>query len=796
MGKALVILSLLVSTLSVAVFPAGNVHAGVVGFKAGQIMDDTVMTNANSMSVSDIQRFLNSKVPSCDTNGQKLSEYGGPDLNGDGKVQRWEWGKAKYNQTTFPCLKDKTFDGKKAAQVIYEKAQKYTINPQSLIVLLQKEQGLVTDTWPLNIQYRSATGYGCPDGAPCASEYYGLVNQLEWAAKMFHSIITQNPNWYSPYIRGSNPKVYWHPSGGNYINTSGKNDSRAGCGYNSLDIKNWTTASLYSYTPYRPNSAALNAGYGTGDACSAYGNRNFYLYFTDWFGTTTNTLFKIQGSGDTIYLNWRGAYYPIPSMKVLRAYGLSDTPVATLSSSQLQGYTQGPPLSQIAKFGTSATVYLIDNGLYSTVPDMETLQDYGFTGSDSITYSDPNLIEVLNPGESLTTLARQSNGAIYHVSAGKKHLFPDGKTFNIRGPQLTGDSTLSVTNFSDEFINNLIDGSPILINGSFVKARDSATIYLYEQGKLFPFTYADWEAWGKKADYTNFLSNNLRQIPVEAPAPVLIGDGTTRYLVANGKKYSFDSVTQTVWGIENSRYRIMSNESMQRLTEGGQMGTLVQQASGAASVIRNGKLVLIPSGKDFTGLGFSWEDVIRVNDNITRALPFDTDLAFAPGSLVRLPDGSISWIDIGFKKYIIPSMDRFNSFGFKTTDVRGAKQNVLSGYASEQLSYLLEVPVGTYYLVDRGERLAIGGTAYGSTQYNFGTKARTQISSTLLSKMRSGPALTRFIKGSSMTVYGVANGQKKPFNSQESFFANGGTWGTVTHVSDVFLSTLPTGSSY
>ena len=51
-------------------------------------------------------------------------------------------------------------------------------------------------------------------------------------------------------------------------------------------IQNQATAGLYNYTPYRPNQAALDAGYGTGDSCSAYGNRNFWLYFTDWFGST------------------------------------------------------------------------------------------------------------------------------------------------------------------------------------------------------------------------------------------------------------------------------------------------------------------------------------------------------------------------------------------------------------------------------------------------------------------------------------------------------------------------------
>ena len=43
-------------------------------------------------------------------------------------------------------------------------------------------------------------------------------------------------------------------------------------------------------TTTRPTcpAAALNAGYGTGDG-SAYGNRNFFSYFTDWFGSTQST---------------------------------------------------------------------------------------------------------------------------------------------------------------------------------------------------------------------------------------------------------------------------------------------------------------------------------------------------------------------------------------------------------------------------------------------------------------------------------------------------------------------------
>ena len=51
--------------------------AGVSGWQAGNIIDDTVMTNKTTMTAAQIQSFLNSKVPTCDTNGTQKSELAG-----------------------------------------------------------------------------------------------------------------------------------------------------------------------------------------------------------------------------------------------------------------------------------------------------------------------------------------------------------------------------------------------------------------------------------------------------------------------------------------------------------------------------------------------------------------------------------------------------------------------------------------------------------------------------------------------------------------------------------------------
>lgn len=261
------------------------------------------------MSPQQIQTFLNSKVAACDSWGAKTSEYGGG--------TRRQWAEARGHQLPFVCLKDYTEGGKTSAQIIYDAAQEFSINPQVLIVLLQKEQGLVTDEWPTTTQYRSATGYGCPDTAPCDSQYYGLTNQLRWAARMFRAIMNASPTWYTPYVLGNN-FIRYSPD--------------ASCGGSTVIIQNRATQALYNYTPYQPNQAALNAGWGTA-YCGAYGNRNFYLYFTSWFGSTQDNLPLVSsevtastnraGVGQPVYVSYtiRNPYnYPV----VLPTVGVSN----------------------------------------------------------------------------------------------------------------------------------------------------------------------------------------------------------------------------------------------------------------------------------------------------------------------------------------------------------------------------------------------------------------------------------------------------------------------------------------
>jgi hypothetical protein len=282
---------MLLSTLVVAIsifgfnFIAAKAVTGSE-WNAGDIIDNTVFENKNSMSVAQVQQFLDAKVPSCDAMGAE--QYGSTDKT------VYQYFHPKGYKFPVTCLKDyyenptnnqnnlTQNDGQtapipsgamSAAQIIVNAAQQYSINPEVLIVLLQKESGLITDDSPLSVQYQSATGYGCPDYQSCNSQYAGFYNQLTNAAWQFRQYAT-NPNAFS-YVTGSGNHIQYNP------NTS--------CGNSAVTIINQATASLYNYTPYQPNQAALSNLYGTGDSCSSYGNRNFWRDFNDWFGSPTDS---------------------------------------------------------------------------------------------------------------------------------------------------------------------------------------------------------------------------------------------------------------------------------------------------------------------------------------------------------------------------------------------------------------------------------------------------------------------------------------------------------------------------
>lgn len=258
-GLALLVAAPIALPATVAPAPSASA-ANASDWNAGNIIDDAVFYDGNAMSAGEIQGFLNDKVRNCQSGYTCLKDY-------------------RQNTDNRPA--DKYCNGysgapnESAATIIDKVARSCGISQKSLLVLLQKEQGLVTSTAPSAWNYSAATGQGCPDTAPCDASTQGFFYQVYYGARQFE-VYRLNPTWWG-YQAGRWNNILYNPNGG--------------CGTQRVYIENQATAGLYIYTPYVPNQAALNNLYGTGDGCSAYGNRNFWRTFTDWFGST-----RVQGN--------------------------------------------------------------------------------------------------------------------------------------------------------------------------------------------------------------------------------------------------------------------------------------------------------------------------------------------------------------------------------------------------------------------------------------------------------------------------------------------------------------------
>jgi len=246
----------MLGTVIVAVQPAPASEA-VTGadFMPGYIISDANFYKSDAMSENEIQAFLDAKIGTC-ANTLCLNV-----LRIDTPTTTLSFGTC----ATYPGGTNES-----AARMIYKVQQACAISAKVLLVTLQKEQGLVTSKAPTAGVLRKALGQGCPDTALCDSAYYGFFMQVYSAARQLTWY--SNPEGSHTSIKvGQQNAVRLHPN--------------AACGSSNVLIQNRATAALYYYTPYQPNAAALANLGSVGDACSSYGNRNFWVYYNSYFGS-------------------------------------------------------------------------------------------------------------------------------------------------------------------------------------------------------------------------------------------------------------------------------------------------------------------------------------------------------------------------------------------------------------------------------------------------------------------------------------------------------------------------------
>jgi hypothetical protein len=333
-------------------------------FDPGLIISDSVFFDFGTMTAEEIQRFLDSQVPVCGSGPTGMPCLKNYKTDTPEKIA--EVGKCKY------MPKQKNIS---AAQIIYNISRACGINPRVLLVTLQKEQGLVQARIPSPYMYRAAMGYGCPDSDPaiCGKVWVGLFNQLYKAAGQFQWY--GDPNGSFTHLRpGRQVSISYHPY------------ATRNCGKQSFTLKNQATANLYYYTPFVPNTASLTNLRGTGDNCSSYGNRNFWRFYWDWFGSPIGGGFLLKSATSDPYFISNDVKYPLADPELVKELAPLG-PLGEISKEYLDSFTTGIPMTRIirtAPVNNVSTYFFISEGKKYLISNCEQATNLGLDCSKAV----------------------------------------------------------------------------------------------------------------------------------------------------------------------------------------------------------------------------------------------------------------------------------------------------------------------------------------------------------------------------------------------------------------------------
>ncbi len=720
-----------------------------------RIIDDPIFLNKNSMSVQDIQNFLNSKVPTCDTNHQGgLAQYPPP----------------------YVCLKDYVdpTTNKKASQLIYDEAQAAGLNPQVILVTLEKEQGLVTDSWPYPSQYRSAMGYGCPESQSiCDAQYYGFYNQVHLGASLLRAGAARA-------CGDTSTLSNWNdiPDELKLGHTTDPNGPAHRVDSVATYIGSCATGSLYNYTPHRPDSAytARNGAY-------YYGNYNFINYFTNWFGPTTITLAK-SASAPQIYLNLGTRKLLVPSYDVMAAWNLSAKPVSIVDQSYLDSLTSDGTLSTLAKKDNGApTIYMADNGHQFSVPSGQACTDWALAcGDTNVVKTLPAaMIEALGYYGDLPFMT-DSSGTVYRPVGGQKRPIVDMKTLNNLGGW-SKVMSMQAINMSQPL------GPVILSNDTMVKFGGNPGIYLYDQDALHLFSSPDLlAAWNYGAEgILNVPAGYDTGLTIGAPATALIRDsGNTTWLLDRGSRYSLTG-READWPVQTAV--TFGQGVLSRLPALG-LATILHAPTGDIFTVTGGQHYIFPSFDDFFGLGNTVSAIGDVS-TLTESLTPYGGSHLAPGRVFKVAGSDAIYVNNGAARVQVPALSYLGSYQLPagkaiTVDSQTAARYPLTG----SLQPIFKDSSGKVYVAN-GQRQYISPSII--TAAGLDTSATPTLVDPIVNRMPSGQNVTQFIKGSDGAIYYLNGGQRHYVDTQAKLNSLGGS-NNVVSVSDSFIQAITLGA--
>ncbi|MBL8031036.1 MAG: hypothetical protein JNK33_01785 [Candidatus Doudnabacteria bacterium] len=439
------------------------------GFDPNKLIDDKVFADIQTFGgAAGIQKFLESKNSVlANTSPEFLARLKEPTISSLKTA-------LDDPQPNLPRLRT-------AAELIWDASQSSGLNPQVILVTLNKEQGLVDGITAsadrLQRALDFALGFACPDSSGCSQNtlfpgfYYQLFGNLDSSGNRYLGAAKSlMKSFNTPGGRGpqGNGKVYKVGDIVPMTNTLGGYDGVPE--QQTVMLTNNATAALYRFTPHVFN-----------------GNYNFWKFFNAWFKYANGTVMRV-GSDVSTYIIQNGSRLLLPQF-VAQARAVDTTKAITVSPTELENYPQagvyGPADNTIVTVAGETQKYVFVDNVKHPVSDFVIQQrKLNPANTLAITASEAQLFtqgDVLTPSDG-TVVRGQSKPEVYLVEAGKLKMYSafTFKQHNVaKKVQLISDGEIA-TYPKQGFVAPL--------GGTLVKAPNNAAVYEVGQGTLHPLS--------------------------------------------------------------------------------------------------------------------------------------------------------------------------------------------------------------------------------------------------------------------------------------------------------------------
>ncbi|PLX27947.1 hypothetical protein C0583_01775 [Candidatus Parcubacteria bacterium] len=501
------------------------VKAEAATFDPAYIISDEEMTNADSMTLADIEAFLKLK------GGYISRNYF---LSSDGELM--SAAQIIYNAAhNYDCEGVELSDSPNRTERV-NKCRYAPVNPKLLLVLLQKEQSLIEEMSPTEKQLAWATGYAvcdnCSMSDPSIQRWKGFGRQVNSASLQF-----------SDYMR--NPQNYGFQAGKTYSITNTGRPAMI------VTIQNQATAALYNYTPH-----------------VYWGNYNFFKLWTKYFTRSypNNSLLQVKGENG-VWLIKDGKRRAFMTRGALTSrYDVNK--VIQVSKSDLEMYEEGSPI-KFAQYSLlrspRGTIFLLVDDTRRGFASQEAFRKLGFNPEEIIdaSWEDINLYDEI---ESITEdsmyptgalLQDKATGGIYFVRNGTKAPLWDRVLLE------TKFMMNSIFPVDSEKLDSFKTVEPAIFDdGELLSPTNSPAVYVIDNHKRRPIVSGEaFEDLGYKWENIITVPENIinlyeegeilglkfEESDIEIIDPMasttidmLIASGSENMLIASGTEYILD----------------------------------------------------------------------------------------------------------------------------------------------------------------------------------------------------------------------------------------------------------------